>query len=170
MLETSLSKVVKIRETKIDLIVKSVEHTSPADLSGLRQGDVLCCPGTTGHGVTNWNNLISNMKMTDNHPLYVEAWREVNTDTVLRDLKKEEEQYRAGCQEAKMLRNVLIQKIKTISCPSIHLFNLTHHLMNNAPYNGHISKVLTELLQHVVFKMTDHCPNYSSVINGDDQH
>ena len=41
--------------------------------------------------------------------------------------------------------------------------------MKNAPWNGNIPKVLTELLQHVVFKMTDHGPNYSSVINGDNQ-
>ena len=151
------------------LVVKSIDQNSPAELSGLRHGDVLCCPGTNGNNVTKWNTLISNMKNTENRPLYVEVWRQVNPDDVLSDLKKEYELHNAGCEEAKLLRNVLSQQLKKISCPSIHLFNLTHHLMKNAPMNGDIPKVLTELLQHVVFKMTDHGPNYSSVTNGDNQ-
>ena len=151
------------------LVIKSIEEKSPAELSGLRYGDVLCCPWTNSNNVTTWNTLISNMKNTENRPLYVEVWRQVNTDDVLRDLKKEDVHYHAGCEEAKLLRNVLSQQLKTISCPSIRLFNLTHHLMKNDPWNGNIPNVLTKLLQHVVFKMTDHGPNYSSIINGDNQ-
>ena len=41
--------------------------------------------------------------------------------------------------------------------------------MTNAPDNLAIPKVLTEILQHVVFKMTDPGPHYSSVVNGDHQ-
>ena len=61
-------------------------------------------------------------------------------------------------------------KIKTICCPLIHLFTMAHSIMKNSPSNGNIPKVLTELLQRVVFKMTDHGPHYSSVINGDNQN
>ena len=117
---------------KIDqgyLVFKSIEEKSPAELSELRHGDVLCFPGTNGNNVTTWNTLISNMKNTENRPLYAEVWRQVNPDDVLSDLKKEYEHYDVGCEEAKLSRNVLSQQLKKISCPSIHLFNLTHHLM-----------------------------------------
>ena len=70
------------------LIVKSIEEKPPADLSGLRRGDILCCPGTNGRRVIKWSTLISNMKKTENRPLYVEVWREINTDDVLTELKK----------------------------------------------------------------------------------
>ena len=75
----------------------------------MRRGDVLYSPGTNGNDVINWYTLISNMENTKNRPLHVEVWRQVNIDDVLRDLKKEDEHYHAGCEEAKVLRNDLIQ-------------------------------------------------------------
>ena len=52
------------------------------------------------------------MKNTENRPLYVEVWRQVNPDDVLSDLKKEYEHHDTGCEEAKLLRNVLSQQLK----------------------------------------------------------
>ena len=42
---------------------------------------------------------MSNMNMTDNRPIYIEVWREVNSDAVLLDMRKEADQYRISCEK-----------------------------------------------------------------------